>query len=335
MSEEQAEKSRRGPLIALALSLGGAAALGAGLLYGPGSLLGKEPSAGPVGKGAPPPAEPFRVPELTYVSAETSEALLAKLRERGGEQWPPAERVAPVTAGAFPADLPDLQVSERKELFFRVLTPIVLAENARIREARRFLQEAAGRRDALSEDEQERLAGLAELYRVDLDGEAAMERLLRRVDEIPPSMALAQAANESGWGTSRFTREANNLFGEWTWTEEGLVPKQRSAGKTHRVRIFASLQRSVRSYLYLLNVGHAYESLRARRAQMREAGEPLDGLALAKGLTAYSERGAAYVEEIRSMIRYNELQRMNGLRLAETGRRAAEPVRSEETSAEE
>ncbi|MFP4129966.1 MAG: glucosaminidase domain-containing protein [Halorhodospira sp.] len=325
MSEEragQAGKARWRPLIGVALSLGALAALGGSLAYW--SI------PGPLGEGAPLAPEPFRVPELTYVSADTSEALLAKLRERGGEQWPPAERVAPVTAAAFPPDLPELEVSARKELFFRVLTPIVLAENARVREARRFIQEAAGRRDALSEAEQERLAQLAELYRVDLDSEAAPERLLRRVDEIPPAMALAQAANESGWGTSRFTREANNLFGEWTWTQEGLIPKQRSAGKTHRVRLFSSLQRSVRSYLYLLNVGGAYESLRSRRAQMREAGEPLEGLALAKGLTAYSERGQAYVEEIRSMIRYNELQRMNGLRLADTERVAAEPVEPSE-----
>ncbi|MBK1726727.1 glucosaminidase domain-containing protein, partial [Halorhodospira neutriphila] len=255
--------------------------------------------------------------ELERVTGESGEELLARLRRLGSPEWPPESRVVPVTTGELPADLAELRVEQRKEVFFRVLTPIVLAENARLREARGFVQRSAGRLDELSADEQRRLEALAAYYGVERDGEGFTERLLRRLDEVPVSLALAQAANESGWGTSRFTREGNNLFGEWTWTEEGLVPQQREAGKSHRVRIFPSLKASVRSYLHNLNTHRAYAGFRERRAAMRERGEPLDGAALAGGLKAYSERGSAYIEELRAMIRHNGLERLRGLRLAE------------------
>ncbi|MFP4648371.1 MAG: glucosaminidase domain-containing protein [Halorhodospira sp.] len=301
----------------LGASILGAAALGAGLAGGWVWLGGDEQATDEaIAMGT----EPFRVPELEFVEAESSAALLAELRERGNKQWLPEEQVAPVTARAFPPDLPELEVSKRKELFFRVLMPMVLAENARLREARAFVEQAFERREALSEAEQQRLAEIAEHYRVDLDAEDAEQRLLRRVDEVAPAMALAQAANESGWGTSRFTRKANNLFGEWTWTDEGLVPEQREEGKTHRVRLFPSLQHSVRSYIYLLNVGHSYQDLRAQREALRQDGEPLDGEALSEGLEAYSERGSEYVEEIQSMIRFNDLDQVADLRLQPTDR---------------
>ncbi len=274
--------------------------------------------------------EPFRVPELTFVEAETSEAVLEQLRERGGEQWPPDEAVAPVTAASFPDDLAEVDVETRKEVFFRILTPIVLAENARLREAREFVTEVGERREELAGATRERLENLAEHYRVDLDEDGAIETLLRRLDEIPADMALAQAANESGWGTSRFTRQANNLFGEWTWTqEEGLVPERRGEGETHRIRVFPSLQRSVRSYYFTLNVGHAYDDLREMRAGMRDDRGTLDGEALSAGLTAYSERGEAYVEEVRSMIRFNRLQQLNELRLDDVERRPTELAEAE------
>ncbi|ABM61954.1 Uncharacterized FlgJ-related protein-like protein [Halorhodospira halophila SL1] len=287
------------------------------------------------GESAEPPSdvvdpEPFRVPELTFVEADGSEAMLERLRERGGEQWPPDAQVPPVTAASFPDDLAEVDVQTRKEVFFRILTPIVLAENARLREAREFVAEVGERHEALEGAARERLEGLAAHYRVDLDDDGAIEELLRRLDEIPADMAVAQAANESGWGTSRFTRQANNLFGEWTWTqEEGLVPERRGEGETHRIRVFPSLQRSVRSYYFTLNVGHAYDELRDLRARMRDEGGELDGEALSAGLTAYSERGEAYVEEVRSMIRFNELQRLNGLRLEDVERQPTELAQAE------
>jgi len=139
--------------------------------------------------------------------------------------------------------------------------------------------------------------------------DAQME-LLRRTDEIPVALVLAQAANESGWGTSRFAREGNSLFGQWTFRKStsGLVPDSRSQDAAHRVRSFESIRASVRAYLRNLNVGHAYVELRKLRAAMRKRGEPLDPLILATGLKRYSQRGEAYVEEIKALILSNRLQ---------------------------
>jgi Bax protein len=144
------------------------------------------------------------------------------------------------------------------------------------------------------------------------------QRLLRRVDEVPVALALAQAAIESGWGTSRFVHQANNLFGHWTYRHDrGLVPREREAGKTHRVRIFTTLRSSVQAYLHNLNTGRAYRHLRLLRAILRENDQPLDGEHLAAGLLHYSERGQAYVDEVRTLIRSNHLTHFETVRLRE------------------
>lgn len=261
------------------------------------------------------------VPELRFVEAESSRDLLERLREEQGEGWLPEDgAVPPVTAPAFPEDLPEVTVQERKEVFFRVLAPVILVENAKVRADREFIRTVREEgTNGLGTGERDRLERLAEHYRVEEEfgSDAFFTRLLRRVDEVPPGMAAAQAANESGWGTSRFTREANNLFGEWTWRSgEGLVPSQRPEGATHYIRVFDTLDRSVRSYYFNLNVGHAYPEFRRQRLEMRENGEALDSIRLTGTLTAYSERGHGYVDEVRSMIRTNRLQEWDRLELA-------------------
>lgn len=258
-------------------------------------------------------------PALEWVEANSVTELLDTLRAKGGSNWPPESEVMAVSVAEFPHDLADVAVKKRKEVFFRILTPIVLVENARLRAAREKIKEFARRPESLSASEEKQLAKLTKRYRVSLNSDTFFDDLLRRVDEIPVDLALAQAANESGWGTSRFTRQANNLFGEWTWTqEEGLIPKQRAEGKTHRIRAFDSLQSSVRSYFYTLNVGQAYNEFRAQRAAMREQGQTLGSHQLAGALTAYSERGQDYVEEIRAMINFNELDRLSDLQLVDS-----------------
>ncbi len=127
---------------------------------------------------------------------------------------------------------------------------------------------------------------------------------------------MAQAANESAWGTSRFAQQGNNLFGIWLFGEgAGLVPEQRPEGATYRVRVFGSLSASVAGYMHNLNRGHAYGKLRRLRARMRRTHQPLDGEVLAQGLLRYSERGAAYVAEIQAMIRHNQLRAVDGSQL--------------------
>jgi Bax protein len=136
----------------------------------------------------------------------------------------------------------------------------------------------------------------------------AWDDLLRRVDAIPASLALAQSANESAWGTSRFAKDGSNFFGQWCYDAGcGLVPSKRNAGASHEVAVFDSPEESVASYLLNLNTNRAYTELRSIRASLRARNKEISGEALAAGLRKYSERGDAYVKELRSMIRYDDL----------------------------
>lgn len=246
-------------------------------------------------------------PALEQVSVDSAEAL-ESLFVGYGYDWPP-RRVPGLALEGFPADLAELPAAQRKSLFFRSLLPLVLAENARIAAQRDEL--IAARDGAMEAAAAERLVDrLAGRYGVDgaPDDPETLDALLARVDVVPPALALAQAANESGWGTSRFALEGNNLFGEWTWSaEQGLEPENRAEDASHYVRRFESLRASVRSYLNNLNRHEAYAELRTRRAAAREAGRPLRANALVEGLGAYSERGEEYIAELRTMLRQNRL----------------------------
>ncbi|MDH5302050.1 MAG: glucosaminidase domain-containing protein [Gammaproteobacteria bacterium] len=216
-------------------------------------------------------------------------------------------------------------VDEKKQLFISVLTPIVLAENRRIAEQRALLKlmlsrQGDGERELGDSPADQWLLKLLKRYRVphqNVLNEDVGRLLLRRMDVVPPSLVLAQAAIESGWGTSRFALEGNSLFGQWTWAEgKSMTPSDRAEGATHGVRKFVSLRASVRSYLLNLNTNRAYRELRGLREQQREQGEPLDAYQLAAGLSRYSQRGDEYVRDVRAMIRSDELQMIN-LQLAQ------------------
>jgi Bax protein len=130
------------------------------------------------------------------------------------------------------------------------------------------------------------------------------------VDTIPASLVLAQAANESAWGTSRFARQGKNVFGIWCFRDGcGKVPNARAPGKRHEVASFDSVQDGVSYYLLLLNTHPAYAQLRSLRDEKRRVDEKPTGATLAEGLLRYSERGGAYVRELQAMIRVNQLQR--------------------------
>jgi Bax protein len=209
-------------------------------------------------------------------------------------------------------------------LFFRTLLPLVVVENERLRAERRWLAEVMRNGYLATFAQRARLQRLLDAYGMERDAMIdadLLERLYRRIDVIPPGLVLAQAANESGWGTSRFSREVNNLFGEWTYrAEHGVVPLRRRDGASHYVRRFDSLRHSVRSYLNNLNRNRAYRSLRALRASLRRQGREPDALILAGGLARYSARGGAYVAEIRTMIRSNGLNELGPLNLARSAR---------------
>lgn len=211
-------------------------------------------------------------------------------------------------------DLPafdGLETSAMKAAFFDLLRPIARYHNQRIAEERAWLLEAA-EKASLGWFEQRRLQRLAEQYGVDLGGMdrgAAIDLLKRRVDNVPESLVLIQAAKESGWGRSRFAREGNALFGERCFDEGcGIVPGARPEEAGHEVANFPTVYAAVGSYIRNLNTHPEYTEFRHARRQLRANGEELSGIVLAEHLGRYSERGDRYVLEIVSMIRQNDLE---------------------------
>lgn len=257
------------------------------------------------------PPQPVDGPMRPGLAAAGLQALFTELDYR----WPPEGAVPRLLFTSLPPDLSRLTVGERKRLFFRVLLPIVLAENERVREQRQFLLACFAKPSALDAAHTARLERLLKDYRMqgDWHDPRYQQTLLARVDELPVALILAQAANESAWGTSRFAREANNIFGHWTYDPSiGIKPAQRESGARHYIRMFPDLRAAVRAYLRNINTNRAYRGLRSLRAGMRAKGAPLDPIELAGGLLLYSQRGTAYVRELRAMIRSNGLKALAG-----------------------
>ena len=208
-----------------------------------------------------------------------------------------------------------MPVTTKKDVFFRLMAPLILMVNEQI-EQQRIQVKAMSLTDPL-------LREVMVEYRV-LDKEqqrpltqADKTTLLKRLDIIPPSLALAQAAEESGWATSRFTYEGNAFFGQWDYSGKGMKPKsQRTELGNYGIARFDSPFDSVKAYATNINRGHAYQQLRDARAILRSNGEEISGLALAKTLDKYSERGQAYIDSISHMITYNKLMSMDRARLA-------------------
>jgi len=198
----------------------------------------------------------------------------------------------------------------RKAEFLEYLRPLIAAENRRVLSQRRRLEYFAAK-TKLTEVEAAWLARIAADYKIqhnEAGKPALIGSLLERVDIVPVSLALAQAAKESAWGTSRFAVEANNFFGEWCFRPGcGLVPLARAADGKHEVEAFSSASASVGSYLRNLNTHANYRSFRMAREALREAGHVLSGLLLADELAGYSERREDYVEEVKHLIQVNRL----------------------------
>ena len=225
-----------------------------------------------------------------------------------------------VLLASLPYDLPQMrQAQDRKAIFLRYMLPYILEANSRIQQQRErmlTLRPNVEKGQRLGEEEAMWLNALYEEYRVKPGDYTA---LLLRVDTMPVSLALAQAAVESGWGTSRFAQEGNAPFGQWTSKDHaGMVPKERKAGMTHKVRSFDSLKKSAESYLRNLNTHRAYKGLRELRASFRKEDKPIDPLAIAGTLLKYSEKGMEYVELLRHIIKKNDLRALDSARLGES-----------------
>ena len=200
----------------------------------------------------------------------------------------------------------EIPIPLKKQVFFRLMAPLVLISNENISNERKAVKN-------LPLDDQA-LIVIAKKYRVIEATESAIDEkkrqeLLVKVDIVPPSLALAQAAEESGWATSRFTSEGNALFGQWDFSGKGMAPKQqRKELGNYGLARFNSPLASVEGYMRNINTTNAYHKFRALRSKLHHENKPLTGLVLAGTLDKYSERGHAYIDSIRSMIRYNKLQ---------------------------
>lgn len=217
----------------------------------------------------------------------------------------------------FPEDLRQIeQPGDRKIVFIKTVLPLILRANEMILQDRNILLALRDRHevgDALTAFETRWLEARAQEYGLEkLD----FAELVRRVDIIPPSLALAQAAEESGWGTSRFAREGNAIFGQRVWRgSNGMVPGRRDEGETFRVRSYDQLIDGVMSYTSNLNGHAAYEDFRRAREKQRQSGKSPRGYELALDLLSYSERGAKYLITIRKIMRVNGLHNFDKARL--------------------
>lgn len=283
------------------------------------------PVSVPVVRYQPPPADHAGIaanPELAFMVtpsvAELEEAFRAfdySLDEvRKSNKPVPRLRLATLPSGL--AGLKD--AGRRKAVFLALILPMVLEANNQIAVERRRLQHVASTIESgrpLPPTQQSWLERLAGRYKTEPD---RLDVLLTRVDTLPVSLALAQGAIESGWGTSRFAIQGNAIFGQWTTAGgRGMAPEQRKEGMTHKVRAFDRLSESVSAYMLNLNTHRAYRDLRTLRLLARRQGMQPDGATLAAGLEPYSEKGPDYVETLRSIMRVNRLAPFDGAILSD------------------
>ena len=221
---------------------------------------------------------------------------------------------------SLPYDLKSVApAAERKAVFLRCMLPYVLQANKRVldqREKLLALREKITGGESAQPAEKTWLAVLFDEYGVKPGNYSA---LALRVDIVPPSLALAQSAVESGWGTSRFAREGNAPFGQWTTAAyRGMVPHERDDGQTYKIRAFNDLAESVDSYLRNLNTHRAYRAFRQERAILRAQKVPVDSVEIAAALASYSQEGDAYVALVRRVIKENRLRALDEARLSDT-----------------
>jgi Bax protein len=220
--------------------------------------------------------------------------------------------VKPVALTLLPAEIKMIEnTKKRKEFFIQIVLPLILKENNNIRLDRKTLFNIINKSNN-TKIEKKWLKNKFKQYGIPSKD---LSILKIRMDEIPVSLAIAQAAKETGWGTSRFAQEGNALFGQWTWSGEGLKPKEADENKGHKVMKFNVLQASVRAYQRNLNTHSSYENFRLARAQLRDSKRPLDSILLSEFLKNYAETGNQYVEVLQKIIKQNNLKDFDDAKL--------------------
>ncbi len=212
--------------------------------------------------------------------------------------------VKPIYFTQFPRDLDNLQsVKLKKDTFLKIVLPLVVAENEKILDDREKLKNLKEKKFTSDSEKQWLRQKLLE-YKVK---KGDLKELLFRMDMIPVSIALAQAAKESGWGTSRFALEGNAIFGQWTWDGQGIAPLKRDGDKNHKILKFPILRASVKAYKNNLNTHKSYQKFREKRLQLRSKNKNITGLALTDTLKNYAQTGSEYTKILNQIITQNRL----------------------------
>ncbi len=220
--------------------------------------------------------------------------------------------VKPIYFTQLPRDLNNLQsVQLKKETFIKIVLPLIVAENEKILDDREKLKIISEKKFTTDLEKQWLRQKLLE-YKVK---KGDINQLMIRMDIIPVSIALAQAAKESGWGTSRFALEGNAIFGQWTWDGQGIAPLKRDGDKNHKILKFPILRASVKAYKNNLNTHKSYVKFRDKRRKLREKNLVITGLVLSDTLKNYAQTGSEYTKILNQIITQNSLTDFEPVRL--------------------
>ena len=226
--------------------------------------------------------------------------------------------VKPIYFTQFPKDLDEIQsVKLKKETFIKIVLPLIVAENEKILDDKYKLKKIISKKNTTDSEKQWLRQKFLE-YKVK-GGD--IKELNIRMDIIPVSIALAQAAKESGWGTSRFALEGNAIFGQWTWNGKGIEPLLKDKSKNHKILKFPILRASVKAYQNNLNTHKSYVKFREKRKNLRDKNKKINGLELSKTLSNYAQTGSEYIKILAKIIIQNRLMDFEPVRLANSVKR--------------
>tara|TARA_B110000971_G_scaffold207650_1_gene232119 strand:+ start:1018 stop:2208 length:1191 start_codon:yes stop_codon:yes gene_type:complete len=252
--------------------------------------------------------------DTVRLSASTIEELF-KSTKYNLEDVRKNKLVKPVSLSLLPSEIKQIEnVKKRKDLFIQIILPLIIKENNNIKMDRKKLFSILNKNQNTKIENNWLNSKFKQYGVINKD----LSTLKIRMDEVPTSMAIAQAAKETGWGTSRFAQEGNALFGQWTWTGEGIKPAGADNDSTHKVMKFKVLQASVKAYQRNLNTHRTYKSFRSARATLRDKGQKLDSLILTEHLDKYAETGKKYVKILQQIIRQNDLVDFDDAKLLPT-----------------
>ena len=250
-------------------------------------------------------------PETDYVLNTQTVLNLFEDLEYDLDQVRNRKVVKPIYFTRLPKDLGTIKsIKEKKETFLRILLPLIVAENKKIKDDREYLLKIL--KDNESEESKKWLNIKFKAYKV---SDRNITELIKKIDIIPISIALAQAAKESGWGTSRFALEGNAIYGQWTWNGDGIEPLEKTKGQNHKILKFPLLRASVKAYINNLNAHAGYKNFRTKRSELRAQNKKIAGLELIHELKNYAQNGEVYTEILEKIIKQNDLDELENVKI--------------------